>query len=474
MQLLANTLTSSGRWLVAVLLCAPVTLAAQGAAVQRPEPGATDSTTVAAPVEVTPSKRDEDIRARLQRVLVATGWFTSPNVRVDEGVVFLGGFAGSADLKKWAGDLARNTQGVVAVVNRMEVERTPIWDFTPASAGLRNLWRDFLGSLPLIAFGALILALSVILGIASTRGARRFLQERLRARLLRNVIARTAGVLVFLAGVYIILRVMSLTQLALTVVGGTGLVGLAVGIAFRDITENFLASIFLSIQHPFETGDLIEVAGVTGYVQQLNMRTTVVMTLDGNLVQVPNSTVYKASLRNFTTNSNRREDFIVGIDYGVAISDAQATAQRVLAGHDAVLADPEPWVLVDSLGPSTVNLRVYFWLDGRKHSWLKVRSSVIRLIKREFQQQGIAMPDGNREVVFPNGVPVTMVAALPGTPQSQAQPAAAATVAPAPDEVAAVSTKAEGGLVSDAGEIEAQARRAQPLKNQDNLLESQA
>ena len=72
-------------------------------------------------------------------------------------------------------------------------------------------------------------------------------------------------------GAYLILRVSGLTQLALTVVGGTGLIGLVIGIAFRDITDNFLASIFLSLQRPFENGDLVEIAGETGYVQQLNM-----------------------------------------------------------------------------------------------------------------------------------------------------------------------------------------------------------
>jgi small-conductance mechanosensitive channel len=85
-------------------------------------------------------------------------------------------------------------------------------------------------------------------------------------------------------------------------IGGTGLIGLVVGIAFRDITENFLASVFLSMQRPFETGDLLEVSGVTGYVQQLNMRTTILMTLDGNLVQIPNANVYKSNLRNFTAS----------------------------------------------------------------------------------------------------------------------------------------------------------------------------
>ncbi len=215
--------------------------------------------------------------------------------------------------------------------------------------------------------------------------------------------------LVFLLGTYIVLRVSGLTQLALTVVGGTGLIGLAVGIAFRDITENFLASIFLSMQRPFETGDLVEVSGVTGYVQQLNMRTTVVMTLDGNLVQIPNATVYKSNVRNFTGNANRREDFVVGIGYDDSINEAQEVARKVLGEHPAVLKDPEPSVLADSLGKATVNLRVYFWLNGREHSWLKVRSSVIRLVKLAFQENGISMPDEAREVVFPQGVPVAML-----------------------------------------------------------------
>ncbi|MEJ7591516.1 MAG: mechanosensitive ion channel family protein [Planctomycetaceae bacterium] len=188
--------------------------------------------------------------------------------------------------------------------------------------------------------------------------------------------------------------------MALSVVGGTGLVGLALGIAFRDITENFLASIFLSMQRPFETGNLVEIAGVTGYIQQLNIRTTILMTLDGNVVQIPNSTVYKSNLRNFTTNVNRREDFVVGIGYDCEISQAQEIARNVLSEHPAVLKDPEPLVLADSMGTATINLRVYFWLNGREHSWLKVRSSVIRLVKIAFQKNGISMPDERAKLFF--------------------------------------------------------------------------
>jgi small conductance mechanosensitive channel len=432
-------------------------------------PAKEDLSPASAKVDVNPVARDEEIRQRLQSVLDATDWFTAPEVRVEEGVVFLKGRVASDDLKKWAGDLARNTQDVVAVANRMEVAEPSIWDWGPAWSGLMGLWRDFLRSLPLLFVGLLILGLSVGAGLLAAGRTRSALRQRIQARLLRNVIAGGVGVLVFLVGTYIVLRVSGLTQLALTVVGGTGLVGLALGIAFRDITENFLASIFLSMQRPFETGDLVEVSGVTGYVQQLNVRTTILMALDGNIVQIPNASVYKSNLRNFTTNSNRREDFTVGIGYDDAINEAQEIALRVLTDHPAVLDDPEPLVLADSLGKATVNLRVYFWINGRQHSLAKVRSSVIRQVKRAFQQHGISMPDEAREVVFPQGIPITMLdgkpAEEPGDQAEEQTPAALPS-----DELDVVSTKAEGGLQSEAGVLDAQARQSQPLREGENLL----
>jgi small-conductance mechanosensitive channel len=432
-----------------------------------------------AKVDVKPVARDEEIRGRLQRVLVATRWYTNPQVRVDEGVVFLQGTTQTEQRRKWAGDLAQNTQDVVAVVNRITVTEPSIWDLGPASRSLAGIWNSFLRWLPWLAFGAIILVFSLVASLLALRVTHRVLDTRIEARLLRTVIARAAATVIFLVGVYLILRVMGLTQLALTVVGGTGLLGLALGIAFRDITENFLASIFLSVQRPFEPADLIEVAGVTGYVQQLNMRTTVLMNLDGNLVQIPNAAVYKANIRNYSTNPNRRAVVEVGIGYDDAISAAQELALGVLKEHPAVLDDPAPMVLVDSLGASAVILRIYFWFDGSRNDVLKVRSSVLRLVKREFQQRGISIPDGDREVIFPRGVPVTLVDGN-GTPAAPAKaavaaaaarhPAAAAPASTPEDEVDVVATNAEGDLGTEAPAIEEQARRATPKMEGANLL----
>jgi len=420
-------------------------------------------------VAVQPVAHDEEIRKRLQSVIEATGWFVAPQVKVVDGVVFLNGQVESDEIKKWAGDLAHHTQDVAAVANRIEVSKPSAWDFREARSGLSGLLRDFIRSLPFLLIALVILALSAGAGWLTARWARKFLGVRVRAKLLRGVLAGGLGVIVFLVGTYIVLRVSGLTQLALTIVGGTGLVGLAVGIAFRDITENFLASIFLSIQRPFETGDLVEIAGVTGYVQQLNVRTTVLLTTDGNLVQVPNAAVYKSTLQNFTATPNRRENFVVGIGYDDAIDEAQEVALNVLLDHPAVLKEPEPWVLADDLGKATVNLRIYFWINGHEHSWLKVRSSVIRLVKRAFQKHGISMPDEAREVVFPRGVPVTMLDTKQESTKDSA-PLKSSGELPRSEELDAVSTKAEAGLSNESGILEEQARQAKPVNEDENLL----
>jgi small conductance mechanosensitive channel len=270
-------------------------------------------------------------------------------------------------------------------------------------------------------------------------------------------------VIILLVGLYIIFQVAGLTSIALTVLGGTGLLGLILGIAFQDITENFLASIFLSVQTPFEAGDLVDIAGIMGFVQRLTTRATILMTQDGNHVQIPNSTVYQSNIYNYTSNPNRREDFVVGISYDDSVANAQEIALRVLEGHPAVLDEPEPWVLVESLGSATVNLRIYFWLDGSRYSWQKVKSSVIRLVKRAYEYAGIEMPGEVRELVVPDRIPVELYR----PEEVQRQPSPARRPADEPDTV---STDAEAGLHSEAEDIEEQARRSRVPEEGEDLL----
>lgn len=413
-------------------------------------------------VEVVPEAQDNEIVRRLTDIYLATGWFTDVDVSVRDGVVFLEGRTKEDAYRSWAEKLAQNTEGVVAVVNHMRVTVPSAWDFSPARAELNRLGRAVIRSLPLVVIALVVFGMSWLGAKLVRPSMRHVLERRVSSHLLREVAARASGILVLLVGLYLVLKISGLSRLAVTVIGGTGLVGLVLGIAFRDITENFLASLFLSLQNPFREGDLVDIGGTTGFVERLNSRTTVLLTQDGTQTQIPNATVFKSVIRNFTSNPNRRDDFVVGIGYGDPIQRAQELALEVLRQHPAVLDDPEPWVLVDALGEATVNLRVYFWIDSGAHSLIKVRSSLIRLVKAALQEAKISLPDTAREIVFPDGVPVQMVE--PQRVRRQPNP-------PEPSEQREqVATAGEGQLGSEADEIKRQGKAAWTPDDGENLL----
>ncbi|WP_207768330.1 BON domain-containing protein [Marinobacter halophilus] len=255
----------SARLICALLICCAILLSTSVAAQQPPDSSQDKPVSASAPdddtdtpnrVDVDPVATDDEIRQRITDILQTTGWFGEPGVTVQKGIVRLNGTTENDESRQWAGDLARNTEGVVAVLNEIEVAPTKVWDFDPAHQELNDLARGLVQFLPLIVVAVVVLVISWIFARLTTYALRRRLLDRSGSQLLREVSARTGGVLVMLVGFYLVLRIAGLTQLALTLVGGTGLIGLVLGIAFRDITENFLASLFLSLQQPFREGNV--------------------------------------------------------------------------------------------------------------------------------------------------------------------------------------------------------------------------
>jgi len=426
-----------------------------------------EKTQVAEQIKVQPIADDQAIDQRLTDILQATGWFSDIAVHVDKGVVFLDGQSSSEDYRTWAGKLAGKVTDVVAVVNRIEVINGSPLDFSPAVSELNDIWRAVLQSLPRFGMGTMILLLFGFIAKITTVGLRSVLNQRLNP-LLRDVTARIISILVFLFGFYLALQVAGLSWLSATVLGGTGIAGLVAGIAFRDLLENYLASILISIRNPFRIGDLVEISSHLGVVERVTTRGTVLMNQDGNHVQIPNSIVYKSIIRNFTANPNRREIFEVGIGYDSQASHAQEVALNVLSNHPAVLNEPELLVLVDRLGSATVNLKVYFWYDGSRYNGLKVKSSLIRLVKQSFEKEGISMPDEAREILFPEGVPVHMIEHAAERPRPARKFDQEVQALPVGREE--VSTEAEGELASEELQLRNQARSSRVPEEGESLL----
>ena len=392
----------------------PVALAQDTAEKEQPEESAESDPEAPARVDVKPVARDEEIETRLTEILTATKRFNSPKARVEEGVVFLEGEAKEVEYRQWASDLANKTQDVAATVNRMSVAEKSIWDFSDAYTELKNFRYAAVQAIPIVIFAIFVLIATWLLARLAGFVADRALRRNVPNTLLRWVATRVIMLPVLIFGIYLILRVSGLTQLALTVLGGTGLIGLVIGIAFQDIAENFLASILISVQQPFRVDDVIRVDNHQGLVKRVTTRGTTLMTPEGNYVQIPNATLYKTTIENFTANPLRRFQFEIGIGYDDSTSEAQSIVLERIKAHSATLNEPAPRVLLDALGASTINLIVFVWVDATKNDMLSVKSSCMRTAKQALMQAGISLPDEAREVIFPNGIPVKMVDDLSG------------------------------------------------------------
>ena len=424
---------------------------------------------VAQSIAVDRKTSDPSIADRLKDIYQATGWFDTIEVDVNGGVVFLQGVVDSQAHRTWAEATAMNTVDVVAVVNRLSVRGPSVWNFAPAIESMQQLGRDIMFLLPLLIIATVIVIVAIFVARVAGGIAQHASRRRVPSPLLRQVIGNVTMTLIAIVGVYIALRVSGLTRLAVTLLGGTGLVGLALGFAFRDIAENYLASILISLNHPFRVGDLIEVDGSKGFVRKVTTRGTVLNTLEGNQIQIPNSTVFKSKILNFTATPLLRLQFNVGIGFDDPVATAQAILMETLVKHPAVNNDPPPLVLVDTLGSATVNLQCLYWIDQTRHSPLKVGSSVIRLAKDALVVGGVSMPDEAREVIFPNGVPIRKLDSHQA--QSKTEQRIESTDAVRPPVEAPERSAGEGDFSNEQSEVMRVTDDDETIRNEVNLIE---
>jgi small conductance mechanosensitive channel len=171
-----------------------------------------------------------------------------------------------------------------------------------------------------------------------------------------------------------------------------GLIGLGLSFALQDIIANFISGILIMVGRPFEIGDQIEINGEEGTIQDIRTRATEMKTYDGRKVIIPNSQLYSNTVINNTGYGNRRFNVIVGISYEDDIKKAKELAENVLEEAESVEDQPEPQVLVDELGGSSVNLKLRGWTDNRRANIVSGGSEVTQLVKEKYDDAGIDIP----------------------------------------------------------------------------------
>ncbi len=180
-----------------------------------------------------------------------------------------------------------------------------------------------------------------------------------------------------------------------------GISSVAIGFAFRDILQNFLAGILLLLTEPFRIGDQIIVGGYEGTVEEIQTRATFIKTYDGRRVVIPNSELFTDSVLVNTAFETRRLEYDFGIGYGDDIAEAKRLMRETVDGIDSVLKDPPPEVLLVKLADSTVNLRLRWWIKPpRQMDMLSAQDAVLTAIKDRLTENGIDMPFPTQQILF--------------------------------------------------------------------------
>lgn len=399
---------------------------------------------------------DATIESTLHDALRTLDELREVEVESHAGIVTLEGTADSVKALNEAEAIAARTPGVVEVRNDI----VPAADFSrllaPALERSRAFATQFVAFLPLFVVAFVIVA---VFGFAARLLAR---WDALWNRIVRNALLRdyartAAGLAIALIGALLALDLLDATALVGAVLGTAGVAGLAIGFAFKDTVENYIAGILLSLRQPFRPNDHIRIDDIEGRVLRLTSRAVVLLTFDGNHARIPNARVFQGTMLNYSRNPNRRFDFAVGVGTDVDAAAAQALAVSTLESMDGVLADPAPQAVIESLGDSNVVIGIYGWVDQEAASFAKVRGEAIRQVKTAFEAAEFDMPEPIYRVRMerPGAAPAAPAAA----PAPEIGPADEPAVDIAPDDEirAQVDRERQSGeadLLSDDAELE--------------------
>jgi small-conductance mechanosensitive channel len=250
----------------------------------------------------------------------------------------------------------------------------------------------FLALLPNVVVAGIVLVGVVLLARGLRRSVRQVMGRSGAGDYAGIILGRLAQWITLALGVLVAVSIVFPSMDAATLVGVLGLGSLAIGFAFRDIAENFLAGILILLTRPFKIGDQIEIDGYEGTVEDIQTRATYIRTYDGRVVVVPNADFLTEIVIVNTAYDARRSEYDVGIGYPDDIALAKRLILEAIDGLDGVLAHPAADVLTVALSDSSVNLRVRWWSDSTRSDVVATTDRVITAVKLALDRGGVNIP----------------------------------------------------------------------------------
>lgn len=215
-----------------------------------------------------------------------------------------------------------------------------------------------------------------------------------------NLLATISYIATLAIGLFVALGILGLDTAVTSLLAGVGIIGLALGFAFQDLASNFIAGVLLSIRRPFVEGDLISRDDHFGVVTEINLRSTRLRTLQGQIVIIPNADVFTNSVVNYSTGE-RRIDLTCGVSYGDDLETARDAVLEAIRGLPGIDASREIDFYYEEFGDSSIDFVVRYWVAfQRQPDYLRARSEGVIAIKKALDAAGITIPFPIRTMDF--------------------------------------------------------------------------
>jgi len=338
------------------------------------------------------NEQDAAIASRIRAILAELEGFEDVTVIVNSGIVTLRGTTLDATKARQLNDLVARVQGVVAIENNVTASTNVAERLNPAVKRFQERISQMVAWAPLLLIAAAAFVAVAFLGVMLARLKQPW--ERLAPNAFIADIYRMLIRLAFVvAGIVAALDILNATALLGTILGAAGIIGLAIGFAVKDTVENFIASIMLSIRQPFRPNDAIEINGDEGKVIRLTSRATIMLSWDGNHIRIPNATVFKSRIVNYSRNRERRFQFEIGFEGEVDMEKVRKLAERTVQGLPFTLVTPAASVWIDRISDAGIILNVTGWVDQTATSLVLAKGEALRQVKGALEGEGLSVPD---------------------------------------------------------------------------------
>lgn len=294
-------------------------------------------------------------------------------------------------LKQSALNVADMMQGNDSQSNQTDKASEISADYSAAIDQVDSWVDSAIRLIPNFTVALVVLLVAFILGSVARFLVRRHLQRRNRPN-LGEVLGSLVKWCVVLVGFLLAATIVMPSLKPGDLIAGLGVSSVAIGFAFKDILQNWLAGLLILVRQPFEIGDQIKVADFEGTVHRIETRATLIDTYDGQRVVMPNSDIYTNAVLVKTAHTSRRSDYEIGIGYSDNIDQACDVIREAVTRVEGVMTDPAPEALPWDLAASWVSIRARWWTSSEQTEATHVRAKVIQSVKEALDDAGIDMP----------------------------------------------------------------------------------